>query len=73
MLLPLHTFQWGQNPSQDYLKFQKEVNGDFLGAIISGIYSKIRNGEFEVKSDYEAASGRKHITWEKYFENLKQN
>ena len=58
---------------EDYLEFQKKVNGEFLGNIIAGIYSKIRNGEFEAESDYEAAAARKHISWKKYFRNLKQN
>ena len=59
--------------TEDYLQFQKEVNGEFLGTIIAGIYSKIRNGEFETESDFEAAAGRKHISWDKFFENIKQN
>lgn len=58
---------------EDYLKFQQKMNGEYLGPIIAGIYSKIRNGEFHVKSDFEAAAGRKHVSWNKYFEKLKQN
>lgn len=57
---------------KDYLEFQKKENGEFLGTVIAGIYTKIRNGEFEIESDYEAASGRKHITWDNFFNNLKQ-
>lgn len=55
---------------EEYLRFQREINGDFLGNIIAGIYTKIRNGEFLVESDFEAAAGRKHISWEKYFEQF---
>ncbi|NQU51451.1 MAG: NAD(P)H-binding protein [Bacteroidetes bacterium] len=55
---------------EDYLNLQKKMNGEFLGMIISGIYTKIRNGEFELESDYEIAAGRKHIEWDKYFEQL---
>lgn len=59
--------------TEEYLEFQKKTNGEFLGTVISGIYNKIRNGEFKMKSDYEAAAGRKHISWENYFENIKPN
>ena len=55
---------------KDYLKFQQNINGEFLGKIIAGIYTKIRNGEFEMQSDFETVAGRKHISWEKYFEQL---
>jgi NAD(P)H dehydrogenase (quinone) len=58
---------------EEYLKFQKEVNGKFLGTVIAGIYSKIRNGELQIKSDFEAAAGRKQMSWEKYFKKIKQN
>lgn len=53
-----------------YLKFQQKINGEFLGSIIAGIYTKIRNGEFEIESDFEVAAGRKHISWDEYFEQL---
>lgn len=54
-----------------YLKYQKEANGEFLGTVIAGIYTKIRNDEFDVQSDYPAAAGREHIAWDDYFNNLK--
>jgi NAD(P)H dehydrogenase (quinone) len=54
-----------------YLEFQQKANGEFLGTVIAGIYMKIRNGEFNIKSDYEKASGRKHIGWDEYFNSLK--
>lgn len=54
-----------------YLALQKETNGEFLGAIIAGIYAKIRNGEFDVPSQFLAAAGRAHQTWEEYFNSLK--
>jgi len=56
-----------------YLSFQQKVNGEFLGKIIAGIYTKIRNGEFNIRSDYEVAAGRKHMEWENYFNSLKQS
>ena len=55
-----------------YLAFQQIVNGEFLGKIIAGIYAKIRNGEFNIQSDFEAAAGRKHMAWEDYFNSMKQ-
>ncbi len=55
---------------EDYLRFQQKNNGEFLGTVIAGIYSKIRYGEFNVDSDFEAAAGRKHISWDNYFEQL---
>lgn len=51
----------------EYLAYQKELNGEFLGTVIAGIYSKIRDGEFDIKSDFEDAAGRKHVSWEEYF------
>lgn len=54
----------------DYLNFQIKVNGEYLGPIIAGIYKKIRYGEFDVESDFEKAAGRKHISWDKFFEQI---
>ena len=56
-----------------YLAFQKEVNGEYLGTIIAGIYTKIRNGEFAIQSDFTKAAGRDHISWDTYFSTLKQS
>ena len=55
---------------ESYLKFQKELNGEFLGTVIAGIYTKIRNGEFQIDSDYAEAAGREHISWQEYFSSL---
>jgi len=59
--------------TEAYLAFQQKVNGKFLGKIIAGIYTKIRNGEFNIQSDFKAAAGRSHITWEDFFNTLKQS
>lgn len=56
---------------EKYLVLQQKVNGEFLGMVIAGIYTKIRNGEFNIQSDFELAAGRKHIGWEEYFKMLK--
>jgi len=53
-----------------YLEIQHKNNGEFLGPIIAGIYQKIREGEFEVESRYQEAAGRKHLSWNSYFEAL---
>ncbi len=53
--------------TEDYLNYQQKVNGEFLGKVIAGIYTKIRNGEFNVRSDFELAAGREHISWDEYF------
>ena len=54
----------------EYLAIQQKVNGEFLGSIIAGIYNKIRDGEFNVPSHFESAAGRKHQSWEDYFNEL---
>jgi NAD(P)H dehydrogenase (quinone) len=43
-----------------YLVERKEALGEFLGTIIGGIYEGIKNGSFDVISDFEKATGRKH-------------
>jgi len=53
-----------------YLELQQKVNGEFLGMVIAGIYTKIRNDEFNIESDFEKAAGRQHISWEDYFKQL---
>jgi len=53
-----------------YLELQKQMNGEYLGPIIAGIYKKIRNGEFHLVSDFEAATGCAHINWNKYFQQM---
>ncbi|MCF8374229.1 MAG: NAD(P)H-binding protein [Bacteroidales bacterium] len=56
---------------EDYLAFQQKANGEFLGTIIAGIYTKIRNGEFHIDSNFKEAAGRNHIAWDEYFRDLK--
>ena len=45
---------------EDYLNERIEELGDFLGTIIGGIYEGIRNGAFNVESDFARAAGRPH-------------
>ncbi|MDW3195308.1 MAG: NAD(P)H-binding protein [Cytophagales bacterium] len=44
-----------------YTAERKAELGDFLGTVIAGIYEGIRNGAFDVPSDFERAAGRPHI------------
>lgn len=59
--------------TEAYLAFQQEVNGDFLGKVIAGIYTKIRNDEFNIQSDFKTAAGRSHVRWEDFFNTLKHS
>ena len=45
--------------------------GEFLGSVIAGIYDGILNGCFDNSSDYVAAAGREHQSWDDYFAALK--
>jgi NAD(P)H dehydrogenase (quinone) len=53
---------FGSQTCEEYLAWQQKTNGEFLGKIIAGIYTKIRKGEFELESNYEEIVGRKHKT-----------
>lgn len=44
--------------------------GEFLGNVIAGIYSGIRNGAFDNESHFERAAGRPHQSWDAYFRGL---
>ena len=46
--------------------------GDFIGTVIAGIYEGIRNGEADRPSDFAAAAGREHESWDDYFDRLAQ-
>jgi NAD(P)H dehydrogenase (quinone) len=46
--------------------------GDFIGGVIAGIYEGIRNGEADRPSDFAAAAGREHESWDDYFDRLAQ-
>jgi len=55
---------------EDYEKERKEELGDFMGTIIAGIYSGIRNGVMQFDSDFKTATGREHISWKDYFKKI---
>lgn len=45
--------------------------GEFIGGVIAGIYQGISQGAFDNPSDFTAATGRPHQTWDDYFARLK--
>ena len=46
--------------------------GEFLGPIITGIYQGIRNNDFNNSSDFIKVVGRKHQSWDDYFNQFNQ-
>ena len=54
---------------EEYEREQVEALGELGGKIVSGIYKGIRDGAFDVQSDFEKATGRAHISWDEYFKN----
>lgn len=56
---------------ENYLKWQQKHNGEFLGSVIAGIYTKIKNREFNLESDYVKVVGRKHKTMAEIFKEFK--
>ncbi|MFC2103912.1 NAD(P)H-binding protein [Bacteroidota bacterium] len=56
---------------EEYLVWQQKHNGDFLGPVIAGIYQKIRNSEFELKSDFKKVVGRNHKSTAEIFRDYK--
>lgn len=47
--------------------------GPFLGGVIAGIYAGIALGALDAPSDFAAAAGRPHQSWEDYFEGLRRS
>ena len=45
---------------EEYVQDRTQAHGEFLGQIIAGIYQGIREGAFDVPSDYKKACGRDH-------------
>ncbi|MEM6926877.1 MAG: NAD(P)H-binding protein [Myxococcota bacterium] len=41
--------------------------GSFMGTVVSGIYEGIRAGAFDTPSQFEAAAGRSHASWDEVF------
>ena len=57
----------------DYLEDRKAELGDFLGTIISSIYENIRNGKFDVASDFKSITGRHHKSILEVIEQFKKD
>ena len=55
---------------EDYLVERTKELGEFMGNIIAGIYSGIRNGDTVFESDFAKAAGREHISWKSYFSEI---
>jgi NAD(P)H dehydrogenase (quinone) len=55
----------------EYARERQSELGEFLGTVIAGIYAGIRNGDFEVESDFYKATGREHISWDEFFEGFR--
>ncbi|SFR49601.1 NAD(P)H-binding protein [Litoreibacter janthinus] len=56
---------------EDYKADRIAELGDFIGPIIAGIYQGIRDGALDNSSDFEAAAGRAHQSWDDYFGSLR--
>lgn len=56
--------------SDDFVADRIAELGNFIGAIIGGIYDGIRLGAYEQRSDFEAVTGRRHQSWDAYFATL---
>ena len=51
----------------DYRAERIAVHGEFMGTVIAGIYQGIREGFYDLPSDYEKATGRAHQSWPDFF------
>tara|TARA_R110001599_G_scaffold183562_1_gene376839 strand:+ start:2405 stop:3265 length:861 start_codon:yes stop_codon:yes gene_type:complete len=57
---------------QEYKQDRIDELGEFMGTVIAGIYTGIRNGAFDNPSDYAEAAGRPHQSWSDYFSRQKK-
>lgn len=58
---------------EEYRKERIAELGEFLGAVISGIYQGIREGKADNPSHYYEAAGKQHVSWPTYFSKIKSN
>lgn len=54
-----------------YLRDRIQAHGEFLGTIIGGIYQGIREGVFDIVSDFKQAAGRDHLNLKAMVENYR--
>ncbi len=57
---------------EEYRRDRIAELGEFMGTVIAGIYEGIREGEVNNPSDFLAAAGREHQSWQDYFMSLKK-
>lgn len=55
---------------EEYRKERVDELGDFIGEVIAGIYQGIREGKADNPSNFYEAAGRKHQSWEEYFNSI---
>jgi NAD(P)H dehydrogenase (quinone) len=55
---------------EDYILNRKSAYGVCFGEIIGGIYQSIAEGNFDIPSDFENVTGRKHLSAKQMFEKL---
>ena len=58
---------------EKYIEERKVALGDFLGTIIGGIYESVRNGDFNVISDFDKIVGRPHKSIIQIITDFKNN
>ena len=56
---------------EEYKQERTDELGEFMGTIIAGIYQGILEGKSNNASHYLEAAGRKHQSWNDYFDSLK--
>tara|TARA_R110002126_G_scaffold291758_1_gene456972 strand:- start:13296 stop:14168 length:873 start_codon:yes stop_codon:yes gene_type:complete len=56
---------------EEYKQDRIEALGTFIGTVIAGIYTGIRDGAFDNISNYAEAAGRPHQSWNDYFSRIK--
>ena len=58
---------------EEYRKERIAELGEFLGTVIAGIYQGIREGKADNPSHFFEAAGRKHESWQAYFDRIRSN
>lgn len=58
---------------EEYRRDRIAAHGEVFGTIISGIYEGIRNGAFEIESDFRKVTGRDHMSVAEYINRYKLN
>ncbi|MEJ2055861.1 MAG: hypothetical protein P8X42_18255, partial [Calditrichaceae bacterium] len=57
---------------EEYIRDRIAVHGDFYGNIVAGIYNGIREGAYDVHSDFKKVCGRDHYDLQQMAEEFKQ-